>query len=473
VSPQGKKGRPAAPARADRGRRHTLVALAVFAVFVVGSFIVAAVAQGIGGPSVPDDAVAVVEDAPDGTITTEDFDRALEQTAARQGLPEVPPSDDPQYEPLADAAVSDLILSRWVLGEAEDRGIEVTDREIDEELENVKEQQFGSEKEFQRFLDQSGFTLEEARERIALQLISDRIQMAVLPQEPEIDEDEIQTFYDENITQFEQPETRDVRVILTRDEADADDAAAALAEDSSPKGFEEVAREFSIDEATKSAGGLREAVVEGQSEPALEEQIFNAPEGELVGPFESEQGFYLIQVEAINAAETTPLADATEQITQTLASARQQQIAQAFQEDFQTKWVARTVCADDFRIDRCSNAEPLPSPCTEEVAETQGCDAPVASTRPIAPGTAGVFGAPAPTGLPQGPISPAPATPPGGLPPGLSPVPGAPPGTVPPGTAPPGTAPPGAAPPGTAPPGTAPPGTAPPGTAPPGTPPGG
>ncbi len=300
VSPQGKRRKPTPPARNvrdERGSRHKLAALAVFAVFVVGSLIVVAAAQGLGGPSVPEGDIAVIEDAPDGTITSEDFDRSLEQTAARQGLREVPPPDDPQYELLVDAAVSDLILSRWVLGEAEDRGIEVTDREIDEELETVINQQFGSQKAFEDFLDQSGFTQEEARERIALQLVSDRIQQAVLPQEPEITEDQLRTYYDENIVQFQQPETRDVRVILTRDEADADEAAAALAEDSSPQSFEDVAKEFSIDEATQSTGGLREAVVQGQSEPALDEQIFSAPEGELVGPFESEQGFYVIQVD--------------------------------------------------------------------------------------------------------------------------------------------------------------------------------
>jgi parvulin-like peptidyl-prolyl isomerase len=464
VSPQGKKGRPVAPAR-DRGPGHKLVALIVLAIFVVGSFVVVAAAQGIGAASLPDGAIAEVEDAPDGTITSDDFDRALEQTAARQGLREVPATDDPQYDLLADAAVSDLILARWVLGEAEERGIEVTDREVDEELENVKEQQFGSEKEFQDFLDQSGFTLEEARQRIELQLISDRIQSAVLPQEPAITEDEIRTFYDENATQFEQPETRDVRVILTKNEQEAEEAAAALEEDSSPQSFKRVAKEFSIDEATKSTGGLREGVVEGQSEPALDEQIFSALEGDLVGPFESEQGFYVIQVETINEAATTPIEDASEQIRQTLVAARQQELAQSFQEDFQAEWTARTVCADEYRIDRCSNAEPPPSPCTEEAAETQGCDAPVLSTRPIAPGTAGVFGAPAPTGLPQGPITPAPPTPPGGVPPGVSPIPGAPPGT-PPGAVPPGT--PQGAPPG-APPGTAPPGT-PQGGPPPGVP---
>ena len=184
-------------------------------------------------------------------------------------------------------------------------------------------------------------------------------------------------------------------------------------------------------------------MVEGQSEPALDEQIFTAPEGELVGPFETDAGFYVIRVERIAPAETTPLDEVREQIRQTLVSARQQEVTTAFQEDFQNKWVARTVCAEEYAVERCSNAPPPPSACTKEIAENQGCDAPVPSTRPLPPGSAGVFGAPAAAGLPQGPITPQ-ATPPGGaLPPGLAPVPGAPPGAAPPGAVPPGTVPPG------------------------------
>jgi foldase protein PrsA len=467
VSPQGKrpKSKPAAPAP-KRGAGAKRGALVVFAVFVVGAFVWVAAAQGIGNPTVPDGDIAVVEDAPNGTITAEEFDAAMQQTAARQGLQEVPPTDDPQYDLLKEAAVSDLLLSRWVLGEAEERGIEVTDREIDEELETVKQQQFGTEKAFDRFLEQSGFTLEEARERISLQLISDRIQQDVLPQEetPDVDEDQIQAYYDENITQFEQPETRDTRVILTKTEADAQKAFDELEADNSAKSFERVAQEFSTDEATKASGGLREAVVAGQSEPFLDEQIFNAPEGELIGPFEGEAGWYVIQVDKITEGSTTPLDEAREQISQTIAASDQQAIAQTFQEDFQAKWVARTFCAEEFATEQCSNAPTPPDPCTEEVAETQGCDAPVAPRPTFQPGTATVAGGVAPTLLPQGPVTPTPPTPEGGaLPPGLQTVPG---GAVPPGAAPPGSVPPGAAPQG------APPGSVPPGAAPQGAPPG-
>jgi foldase protein PrsA len=412
---------------------------------LVALFVIVAVAKGLGHPDPTGDEVAIVEDAIDGddvTITREQFDATFEQTATRQGLEDVPEPADPQYELLRDTAMADLLLAVWVRGEAGDRGLEATEEAVDEELEQIKEQQFGgSERQFNRFLRQSGFTEEEARERVELQLLSDQIQADVLPEEPEVGGDEVETYYDANPEQFEQPETRDVRVIVTEEESEAADAAEELEADPSPQTFRRVARDVSIDEATQDRGGLREGVVEGQSEEALDEQIFTASLEEIVGPFEGERGFYVIRVEEITEEEEIPLADVEDQIRQTLVGARQQLVAQEFQEQFLDKWTSRTFCAEEFLIDRCANAEPEPLPCPEEVAEEQGCPAPVPGPQVIDPGGATVFGAPQPPLRPQGPVTPAPEAP-EGLPPGLEQIPGAPPGAAPPPPPPPDEGPP-------------------------------
>jgi len=74
VSPQGKKGNPAAAARSrsvPEPRSRKTLGLIIFGVLFVALFVVVGVAVGIGNPSVPSGAIAVVEDAPDGTITKE------------------------------------------------------------------------------------------------------------------------------------------------------------------------------------------------------------------------------------------------------------------------------------------------------------------------------------------------------------------------------------------------------------------
>ncbi len=171
-------------------------------------------------------------------------------------------------------------------------------------------------------------------------------------------------------------------------------------------------------------------MTEGQSEPALEEQIFSAAEGQLVGPFEGQAGSYLIRVEKITPAETTPIAEVTEQIQQQLAQGRQQQVAQDFQQDFLEKWRSRTFCADDYLIDSCDNFTPTLQP-------TPGAP-PVLPTPAVSPGQVTVFaGQPIPA-LPQGPCAfadpsldppevcdwpTAPAAPPGVIGPPGAPVP--------------------------------------------------
>lgn len=415
---------------------------------LAGVIVLVAATSGLGKPGLPnDDAVAFVEDAPDGEVTQEEFDLAIEQAAARQqgGAP-VPEPGTPQYDLLQETAMADLLLSRWVAGEAEEMDIEVSDREIDEELETIISDQFGGQKEFDKFLEDAKLSPEDARERVRLQLLSQRIQENVLGTEPpEVPEDEVQAFYEENIEQFQTPETRDVRTLLNPDEAKAQEAFERLSEDDSPATWKKVAKELSTDEATSGLGGLRQGVAEGQNEEQLDAAIFGAIEGELVGPIETDAGFYVLQVDAINEASTQELDDQTrQQIEQTLGSERQQDIGAAYQADFLERWRSRTVCADDYAIDRCGNAPLPPDACTgddegeEAPADpttgepTEGCPAFVPSTRPVSPSSAGDDSA---TGLPQGPqgvTAPAPA-----LPPGTQTIPGVPQGAAPEGAAPP------------------------------------
>ena len=283
----------------------------------------------------------------------------LEQSAAREGVTEVPPPDDPQYATLRDSAMNDLLLGRWVRGEASERGITFSESEISTGLDGVIEQDFGGQKEFEKFLKQAHFTDEQARERgpsFGCSATSSKSASSIRPRAfrtPRSRTSTTPTWRSSNSRR---------RVTCARsstsDQAKLEQAKALLEEDDSPASWKKVAARFSTEEATKDIGGVREGVTEGQSEPAVEEQIFSAAEGQLVGPFEGQTGSYLIQVEKITPAVTTPIAEVTEQIQQQLTQGKQQQVAQDFQQDFLEKWRSRTFCADDYLIDSCDNSTP-------------------------------------------------------------------------------------------------------------------
>lgn len=436
------------------------------------AIVVAARGQ-IGQGSPPSgDVVAEVRGIEDGEVPRAEFDRALARTAEQQGLEEAPASDDPQFEAFASQALGDVLLPRWIRGEAADRGIEVTDEQISERLDQVVEQNFENRKQFRNFVEEQGFCTEEELEQgepaecagvqreIEVMILAEEIQQSVVGDDPQaaaeaVPESDVREFYEENIAQFETPETRDVRVIQNEDEEQVAEALAELREDDSRQSWNRVAEEFSEDPVSSDRGGLLEGVVEGQSPggPAFDEAVFAAPEGELIGPIATDAGFYVAQVENIEPAETTPLEEVSDQIRQQLAAQEQERLAADFESNFVSKWTERTLCAEDVVNERCANAPLIdPHQCTPE-QEEQGCPPVVISRRPAAPGASAAEAAGA---LPQGPLpitQPAEQLPPGGLPPGAAPV--GPPGAPPPGGAPPGAAPPGAAPPG-GPPGGAP-----------------
>lgn len=427
----------------------------VLALGLVGAIALFAATVGLGQPGIPDGDVAVVDGVDDGAVSQDDFDRGLEQAAAQLGLEEVPPTDDPQYASLLDQAMQELLLAIWVEGEAGDRGITVSQEEIDAELERIKEESFADEAEFQQFVERSQFTDEDVNNQVKLTLLRDQLEATIVPEKPEIADDEVEDFYEANIESFEQPASRDVRVVLNSSEGKVDEAKASLEADDSDANWQKVAAEFSQDQASKDRGGLLEGLVAGQGDPQLEEQAFTAAEGELVGPFSTDRGFYLVQVVGVTEASTQPLEEAQATIKQQLASSRQQQIAADFQTDFVDKWTQRTVCDEVATVQLCSNFTPPEA----EPVEGQPVPPPVVSTQPIEPGTSTItIDGSAQQGLPQGPqgppVDPAAAT---GAPAGAVPIgPGGAATAPPAGTAPPAT---GAAP--TAPPPTTPPPTAP------------
>jgi parvulin-like peptidyl-prolyl isomerase len=418
------------------------LALVVFGAAVAIAIAAYGIFRGFGDPDVPSGAVAIVEDVPgeEGTITQEEFDRGLEQTAARAGLEEVPEPGSRDYDNLEQAAMGDLLDTVWIQGEAEDRGLTVPQSQVDDQLEQIKSQSFRSEREFQQFLERSGFIEEDIVERVKLQLLSDEIESSVSETAVPVSDDQVEEFYDAGESQFEQPETRDVRLILNEDRDRVLAAQQALEQDDSDSAWETVAKRYSSDPSSRNNGGLREGLTEGLLERELDRGVFAAPRGELQGPIQTPLGFYVFEVENVTPPRTPEFAELRGQIKGQLEQVAQQDAFARFVDDYGSKWQARTFCASEYLVDRCHNFEgtghpPTAQPqCYEEDPEggRPDCPASVLQTQPVLPGSVSVLN-PAGTRLPQTPhpagaVQPAPTGLPGAVP-GAPPQVGAPPGT--------------------------------------------
>jgi parvulin-like peptidyl-prolyl isomerase len=419
--------------------RHKRIALLVFGAAVVVAIAGYGVGRGYGHPSVPSGDIAVVEDVPSdlGHVSREDFDRAMVQTAARAGLDDVPKPGDDQYKNVKSAAIGDLLDTVWIQGEAADRGLSVSQRQIDAQVEQIKSQSFRSEREYRQFLERSGFSEEDIRLRVKLQLLSNDIQQDVAGTAPPVSEGEIEDFYDAGQSQFEQPEQRDVRLILNPDRAKVLAAKAALEQDDSDASWKEVAQRYSSDPSSKANGGLRKGLTEGLLERQLDRPVFAAEQGQLEGPVKTPLGYYLFEVEKITPPHQQTLDELRDQIRTQLQQQAQQNAFSAFVDDYGSKWQSRTFCDPDFLVDRCANFKGTGHPANAQPQCYQddpkggrpACPAPVLQTQPALPGTVSPINL-AGTKLPQTPHpagagAPAQAT---GLP---GAVPGAPPTVTP------------------------------------------
>lgn len=136
------------------------------------------VTEQIAASQLGDESVAIVSDVPSdvGVISEEDFDQALERTAADKDMKRLPAPGSPKYEELRDVAMEELLNAAWVESEAGEMGIDVTQRESATELERIKRESFETEAAYQRFLRDAHMSEEVAQDQVRLQLLSQRIQ---------------------------------------------------------------------------------------------------------------------------------------------------------------------------------------------------------------------------------------------------------------------------------------------------------
>jgi foldase protein PrsA len=319
------------------------------------------------------------------------------QPAPAKGQPKVTDKQlktqcDQEYKALRDQVLQLLISFEWIQGEAEDLKVKISDAEVKKSFETQKKQSFPKPKDFDKFLKDSGQSLEDILLRVRLDQLSNKIREKVTKGKDKVSDAEIKTYYDKNKTRFAQPERRDLRIVLTKTKAKADEAKAAL---DGGQSFSKVAKKFSIDQASKAQGGKLPAVAKGQQEKSLDDAVFKASKGQLTGPVKTQFGYYVFEVTKVTEASQQTLAQAKETIKQLLASQNQQKALDKFVKDFRKKWKERTECREGYVTQDCKNApkpKPTPSPAPGAVpGQPQG-----------APPTGAPQGAPPATGAPQG-----------------------------------------------------------------------
>ena len=385
-------------------------------------FAVIAIKDGIGGPSLPEGDVLFVEDVSGGGVDLSQYETAFEQSWRRAGLPGAPARNNEQYQSIQEAAIADLLDQIWLRGEAASLDVRASGREIRNELQTIQDTQFPNKKAYQKFLRDSGFTEEEVLDRVRLQILSRKIEERVRADAPGPTEDQVEQFYEASLEQYTTPEEQRFILISAANKQDARTIEKSIENDPSPKNFSRLARRYS-DDPSSSQGG-RTSTSRSTYPPDLQEEIQSAEDGSWRGPIEAtvggEEKTYFFFLEETIPEKVEPLDTVREEILEQLRQVTEQTALEDFIEDYQTLWVSRTVCAEGFITDRCSNyqtpsfSQQADPACTDPEAlkkePSPDCPAPVLSRSSQNPGAASQqdpFGNPLQEALPQGPVLPA------------------------------------------------------------------
>jgi len=140
--------------------------------------------------------------------------------------------------------------------------------------------------------------------------------------EVEISADELQQYYEDSVSRFQQDEQRQaahILITLDDDEVAAEEQAKTLAiRAQAGEPFADLARQYSKDGGTAEQGGDLGILLHSQMEGPLGDAIFSMTKGEIAGPVKSEFGYHVVQLQDIIAGGPLPFDQVRAELEQEL-----------------------------------------------------------------------------------------------------------------------------------------------------------
>jgi len=181
-------------------RRATTVLIAAVAlVSIVAAGLVAAGCGSGDSGSVPSDSVATVGGV---AVSKTDFQQLLTQAETQmkaQGMT-VPKEGTPGYDHYAAQVVNYLVQEQIVAQSAKQLGVQITDKEVNDQLAQVQKA-YGGEAKVQALLKSQGMTLDLLKRSIRGQTLSSRT-AAIVTKKATVSDAEIQAYWNAHKTQL-------------------------------------------------------------------------------------------------------------------------------------------------------------------------------------------------------------------------------------------------------------------------------
>ncbi|CAN5318574.1 peptidylprolyl isomerase [soil metagenome] len=311
---------------------------------------------GGGSGEVPDGAVAVVDGS---EVSRAELDELIERAkkAYAAGKQEFPKVGTPEYQNIQTQYVTFLVQREEFEMEADERGITVTDADVDKEVEEFLKTRFGGKRDaFEKALKEQGFTEEALRDTLRTSVLSQKLFDAVT-KDVKVEDAEILAYYQQNQAQYGSPESREVRHILISEKKGGDEVDFAKSKVEADRiyralqnggDFDALAKENSDDPSVKDNGG-KLSITRGQTVPEFDKTAFELEQGALSRPVKTTYGYHVIEaLSPVKKATTTPIAKVRASIRTTLLQQKKTTFMTTWVEDLKDKYDGKVSYAAGF-----------------------------------------------------------------------------------------------------------------------------
>ena len=304
--------------------------------------------------------VAVVGDA---KISKQQFDdlMATAEASYKQQGKAFPKQGTSEYASIKSQAMTLLVQETEREQKAKDLGIEITDKQIDARLKQIKQQYFqGNDKTYKAQLKKQGLSEAQVRSEVRSQLVSEALYKKVTG-DVKVSDAEVKSYYKSHTSEFQQAASRTVRHILVKKKTLADSIYSQL---KSGGDFAKLAKKYSLDTVSAAQGGKYDAV-KGQSVAPFDKVAFELKVNEISKPVQTQYGWHVIQaLTPIKPAETKSEASVAAQIKSQLLQNKQKQAVNDW-----SKQLQKDYCKGS-QISYQAGFTPSPDPCAAPAATT-------------------------------------------------------------------------------------------------------
>ncbi len=193
---------------------------------------------------------------------------------------------------------------------AKKQNLTVSDQDVQEELNNFK-QQFPSEDAFNQALANEGMTMEEFKSQVKDRLLLDKL----ATKDVQVSQEDIKKYYEEHGKEFAEPEQVRARHILVDTE---EEAKAVLDRLKKGEDFAKVAQEKSKDTTSAIKGGDLGFFERGAMVPEFDKTVFSMKVNDLSEPVKTQFGYHIIQLLEKKEAKQPTLEEVSSKIEKQL-----------------------------------------------------------------------------------------------------------------------------------------------------------